>query len=434
VSLSSQSLPAGFADGRDGTAAVERNVPRFIALICVLPLFAQSFYYLLPVAPLYYLSNAWPVVMAPAAAWALLRFQPQSRTIYFAWLAYAVGLTPLISMMQLGAGFFDALTTTVKVWPFTYYFSLLGLLFWLRPTRQQVERAVLGLGAATFVIMGLLWGLVPASWFTVDATNSKFFIYELERGNRIYMPMFFGYVLLFYLGRRLATRFQITAGGLIGVGFTLLVWINKQRTSIVGAALVVAIAACPRRWRKVVFIFGAAALFVAMPFLLAGVGSGLVESLGNSLFVRQQSLTAAVDYLGDDPLRWVFGVGGTTRFSTVTLGNIFKTEQFFLADLGWLGVVFEFGIVGAVLVAVLYGNGLLVTARAGAGGDHFLQALSSYILFMIMTSTIYSVVFVPGELATIVAMSEYLARYEPRFRRPGGALSESVALSPEGTR
>jgi hypothetical protein len=126
VSWPSQPLAARFADGRDGTAAVEPSVTRFVALICILPLFAQSFYYLLPVAPLYYLSKVWPVLMLPAAAWALTRLQLQSRTIYVIWLAYAIGLTPFISMMQLGAGFFDALTTTVKVWPFTYYFSLLG--------------------------------------------------------------------------------------------------------------------------------------------------------------------------------------------------------------------------------------------------------------------------------------------------------------------
>jgi hypothetical protein len=111
----SQPLAARFADGRDGTAAVEPSVTRFVALICILPLFAQSFYYLLPVAPLYYLSKVWPVLMLPAAAWALTRLQLQSRTVYVIWLAYALGLTPLISMMQLGAGFFDALTTTVKV-------------------------------------------------------------------------------------------------------------------------------------------------------------------------------------------------------------------------------------------------------------------------------------------------------------------------------
>ena len=68
---------------------------RFVVLICILPLFAQSFYYLLPVAPLYYLSKVWPVLMLPAAAWALTRLQLQSRTVYVVWLAYALGLTPL---------------------------------------------------------------------------------------------------------------------------------------------------------------------------------------------------------------------------------------------------------------------------------------------------------------------------------------------------
>ena len=98
MSWPSQPLAADFADRRDGTAAVERNATRFVALICILPLFAQSFYYLLPVAPLYYLSKVWPVLMLPAAAWALTRLQLQSRTIYVVWLAYALGLTPLISM------------------------------------------------------------------------------------------------------------------------------------------------------------------------------------------------------------------------------------------------------------------------------------------------------------------------------------------------
>jgi hypothetical protein len=433
MSWPSQPLAAGFADGRDGTAAVERNVTRFVVLICILPLFAQSFYYLLPVAPLYYLSKVWPVLMLPAAAWALTRLQLQSRTIYVVWLAYALGLTPLISMMQLGAGFFDALTTTVKVWPFTYYFSLLGVLCWLRPTGRQIERAVLGLGAATFVLMALLWVLVPASWYTVDATNSKFFIFEFERGNRIYMPMFFGYLLLFYLARRLSSRVRITTGAVIATGFALLLWINKQRTSIGGAALVVAVAACPARWRVLAFLGGAIALGAATAFTLAGPASGVVDSFGSSLSVRQQSLMAAIAYLGDDPLRWLFGVGATTRFSSVTLSDIFKSEQFYLADIGWVGVIFEFGVLGALLVAAVYGTGLVVTMRAGAGGDPFLQTLSSYVLFMIVTSAIYSVVFTPGELATVVAMSEYLARYAPGVPRRR-AISGFVALSPHGTR
>ena len=98
-----------------------------------------------------------------------------------------------------------------------------------------------------------------------------------------------------------------------------------------------------------------------------------------------------------------------------------------------VGVIFEFGVVGALLVAAVYGTGLVVTMRAGAGGDCFLQSLSSYVLFMIVTSAIYSVVFTPGELAVVVAMSEYLARYAPRVPRPR-AVSGFVALSPHETR
>jgi hypothetical protein len=434
VNWPSNPLAAGIADGRDGTAAAERNVWRFVAVACTLPLFAQSFYYLLPIAPLYYLSKVWPVIMLPAAAWALTRLQLQSRTIYVVWLAYALGLTPLISMMQLGAGFFDALTTTVKVWPFTYYFSLLGVLCWLRPTARLIERAVVALGVATFVLMAILWVLVPASWYTVDATNSKFFIYETERGNRIYMPMFFGYLLLFYLARRLSSRVRMVTGSMIVASFALLLWINKQRASIAGAALVVGITACPARWRRLAFIAGALVGLFAMAFALFGPSrGGVVDSFGNSLSVRQHSLMTAIEYLGDDPLRWLFGVGATTRFSSVTLADIFKSEQFYLADIGWVGVVFEFGVLGALLVAAVYGTGLVVTMRAGAAGDPFLQTLAGYVLFMIVTSAIYSVVFTPGELATVVAMSEYLARYAPGVPRPR-AVSGFVALSPHGTR
>jgi O-antigen ligase len=115
------------------------------------------------------------------------------------------------------------------------------------------------------------------------------------------------------------------------------------------------------------------------------------------------------------------------------LSDIFKSEQFYLADIGWVGVIFEFGILGALLVAAVYGTGLVVTMRAGAGGDPFMQALSSYVLFMIVTSAIYSVVFTPGELATVVAMSEYLARYAPRVPGPRAA-SGFVALSPHDMR
>ena len=113
---------------------------RFIALICILPLFAQSFYYLLPVAPLYYLSKVWPVLHAARRG-----VGPDAAAI-----AEPDGLRDLAGLCpRPDAAHLDdaarcgvlrrALTTTVKVWPFTYYFSLLGVLCWLRPTARQIS-------------------------------------------------------------------------------------------------------------------------------------------------------------------------------------------------------------------------------------------------------------------------------------------------------
>jgi hypothetical protein len=318
-----------------------------------------------------------------------------------------------MSMIHLGAGFFDSLMTTVKIWPFTYYFSLVGILVWLRPSPKQLESVILSLGIATFVAMAVMWVVVPASWYTIDATNSKLFIQEAERGNRIYMPMFFGYLLLFYFARRFANRQDVLSAAAILAGFALLIFVNKQRTSITAAALVVLVAACPSRWRRLAIAGACFAICagIAIIPLIPALGS-FTESLGNSLLIRQQSLDAAFDFLGDDPLRWLFGIGATTRFSSVRLADIFRNENFYLADIGWVGIVFEFGIAGAFLLAVVYGIGLITTSRAGAAGDNFfVQALSNYVMFMIVTSAVYSVVFTSGELATVVALSVYITRY-----------------------
>ena len=270
--------------------------------------------------------------------------------------------------------------------------------------------------------MALMWIAVPSGWYTIDATNSKFFIHEMERGNRIYMPMFFGYLLLFYFARRFANRRDLVSVVAILTSFALLLFINKQRTSITAAALVVLVAACPRHWRRLAIAGAcfAACVGIAIVPIIPALGS-FAELLGNSLMVRQQSLNAAIDFLGDDPLRWLFGIGATTRFSSVRLADIFRNENFYLADIGWVGVVFEFGIAGAFLLAVVYGMGLVTTSRAGAAsGNAFVQALGSYVLFMIVTSAVYSVVFTPGELATVVALSVYITEYAVRRDPYGG--------------
>ena len=63
------------------------------------------------------------------------------------------------------------MATTVKVWPFTYVFSLAAILAWARLDRATLRAQILGLGVGTFVLMGLLWITVPASAYAAPIST-----------------------------------------------------------------------------------------------------------------------------------------------------------------------------------------------------------------------------------------------------------------------
>ncbi|MFT0890943.1 hypothetical protein [Pseudochelatococcus sp. G4_1912] len=396
-----------------------RPAETFVAAAMILSLlfFGQVFYYLNQLEPLYYLSKAWPIIVLPMAA---LGMRPgvvgqaaiPLRWLFVAVLAYTIGITPLLSMLYLGNGLVDALLTTVKVLPLLFYPALVFQLAWLKPSARMLRKCVLGLGVMTFVLMVILWVTVPASWYSTDSATSKLLIYEFERGYRVSMPMFFGLLLIFYLGRQFAYTIRWYYILAIAVLFVLLFLIYKQRTTIAMAAIVVVLASCPEKWRRLAFAGGLLAAAGALVFVLvAPFMEQVTASLGASLLIRLDSLQRAITFIGDRPLNWLFGMGAVTRFSSVSMANILGSDYFFLADIGWVGVIFEYGIVGAVLIAALYIAAFLTADHAGReSGNAFALALSDYLLFMIFSSAVYSLVFVPGEMATVLALSVYLKK------------------------
>ncbi|BBK29638.1 hypothetical protein EDC65_0033 [Stella humosa] len=384
-------------------------------LLLVLPMFGQSFYYLLDFPIPYLLSKVWPFLMLPLSIYALVTYELPYKALFAALLAYVLGIAPLMGMLHLGNGFADALATTVKVWPFTHYFALAALLFWLRPTPRMVSRAFIILGVATYVGMWGLWILIPASWYGSDPSVGKLLPYEIERGYRIYMPMFFGILFLFYLARRFCQRWEWWILLLLLSGFGSLLYIYKQRTSILAALIVVSVgivSSTRGRLRRFLVAISLTAAACAVLVVAGTFFDNVVQSFGGSLSVRLRSIDRAINFLGDDPLRWMFGVGATTRLGAITLADIFNDHQFYLADIGWLGIVFEYGVLSAFLLAGVYLAGLLFTWKtARSSGDPLLRALADYTFFLFLTSTVYSFVFTPGELATIVAFAAYLQRY-----------------------
>ena len=403
---------------------------RFWVLLGLLPLFGQSFQYVVDVPPAYFLTKAWPLLVLPMAFWAFGRLQPPYRVILLATMVWTFAITPLIGVFELGDDIGAAVATTVKVWALTTALSACAVFAALRTRPETLTRAVLALGVATFAIMTLLWVLTPRSLFDNGLTQTKLFLYDQQRGYRIYMPMFFGLMLIFALNRSFWMRPRLWKPLAIAVCFVLLLAIFKQRTVIGGAAVVVVVGGVLslRRWRFPLLAGLALALLACAPVIWSYAQSdSLARSLGGSLTMRQMEISKALDFLNAEPHRWLFGAGSATRVGDVSLAQIVGARGFFLADLGWLGVTFEYGAVGVLLLLLLHLAGLRITWRAARLGDPVARASFDYVLYIVLVSPILPVTFAPGELCTCMGMAFW---YLHQGRRPPAP----VVVTPSSTK
>jgi hypothetical protein len=415
---------------------------RAVLLWGVLPLFGQVFQYVVDVGPLYGLSKVWPLLVAPWAVLGLVRLELPYRMLFVVLQAYVFGLTPILSMVQLGNGFVDALMTTAKVWSFSFFFSLSAILMMLRPSAERLRRVMVGLGVATFVLLVLLWEVMPASAYMSNTLGStRVFLWDVERGYRIMMPIFFGLWLIFYLNRSFWVRPRVWKAAAIVLCFWLLVTIYKERAAIGAAGLVVMFGAVMslRRWRLVAMAAGAAVLALGVAvFVLGQHAATLQQNLGGSLSVRQNTVAIAFRFIGDDPLRWLLGVGGITRFGSVNFVTLFGDPNFFLTDIGWLGIVFEYGALGATLIAATYLAGARLALGAARPGDPFSQACGDHAVYLLVVSAAYSAVYAPGELGTVMALAWYARELAVRgygaaqSGRPSPRQAAAASMAPSG--
>lgn len=402
---------------------------RMIPLLLVLPMFAQIFQYMIDINSLYLLSKAWPVLMLPLAFYGMIALRTPFAGIYTMVLLYGMGATPVLSMLWLGNSMGDAIVNSVKIWSLTYYFSLIGLLVLMAPTPDVIIKAINRLGVLTVVVMWVLWFTVPASWYSGNPHVSRLFLAEYERGNRIYIFMTFAWLSMFYTLARMLERPKLWHPIWIGIVVATEILLFKERMAMASSLLVMAgmvIFRLPPLWKSIAMASGIAGGALGAVVLVLKAEK-LAASLGGSLSIRQHSMALLQAYLGDQPLRWVFGAGAASRVGSVNMAKIIGRADFFLADLGWAGIIFEFGVFGAVLLLMLYLLPLFWGWRQPAAPDPrsraMIGALVTYIAFLVVCTAIYSPVYTPGELASVTAILVYMT-----------AISRKGAESPKETR
>jgi hypothetical protein len=301
----------------------------------------------------------------------------------------------------------------VKLLPMLYFFSFLGLLLLLQPTLREIMASFLICGFATFAALLILTAVVPAKWYSghYELGGSEGTLFSSDnRGTRIRMPMYFGLIAIFYFYRRFLRQPRLTPLLFAVAGFVITLSIVKTRAMLVGIAGVVAINAvlASRGVVRMLVVLSAPVALIGL-FSTGYLASMFKTDASSGFSLRWVTVVKASNFLGADALRWILGVGTISPTSKDSLASYFD-HFFFLADITWLGIVFEFGIIGALLFVFYEVRGIVFfqrTLKPRIQSD-FLASLSDYLLYVLLISNLYPPSLTPGETAVILAVFTYV--------------------------
>lgn len=391
-------------------AAVRSSRLRVAALVALLPLFGQTFHYMKDLPPLWALSKVFPIISLPLA---LPLFARERLPLLSGWLGaflWLVLVSSFIGIFTFDQDMLRGLTAQVKLLPMLYVFSFLGYLLLLRPTVQEIGAAFLWCAALTFLVLVVLWAFAPQSWYISEYQFGDAPLLSADdRGNRIRMPMYFGMIALFALFRNVSARRDLRSAILIVIILAIIVGIVRTRALVLATLATLAViafqAASPRRRIAVVIAAGLIGLvLLQIPYV-----SSVFDTTSASGFdVRWTTIVKAREFLGDSVWRWLFGVGTISSLDPAGLPRFFN-HFFFLADIAWLGIIFEFGLIGAGLILFLLVRTFVFAQGVSRSIDApILFGLRDYVLFTILISSVYSTMTLqPGEIAVIAATMVY---------------------------
>jgi hypothetical protein len=394
-----------------------------VGLCLILPFFGQTFHYIKVIMPLWALSKAWPIITLPLALRLFAGPRPEgSRQVVltFVWLLL---IPSFISQTTFNQNVIAALPAQVKLLPILYFFSFLALLRWADPAPAELERTVVVLALASFAILVVIWALAPQAAYVAhyDAGDAPLLASD-ARGNRIRLPMFYGMIGLLYAFRRFTQTWNWRWLAVWAAGFGLMYGLVRMRTYILGMAVMAGFTLFRQASPKARF-----GLIALIPFaLLALFQTPMMASIFSTdkayaFDVRYISTMKAIAFLGTDPMRWIFGAGTLSPVDPSAMMTYFN-HFFFLADITWMGVIFEFGLVGAVLIMALPLRAIWMMQRLRAQEDTPLNgALQDYLLYCVLVSEMFPLTMAPGEVTMIMAIAvwrlEKVWRAKPLWRR-----------------
>ncbi|MEK6697992.1 MAG: hypothetical protein AABZ10_03010 [Nitrospirota bacterium] len=384
-----------------------------LALLALWFLFAfQIFYYAIDIFPLYVLSK----ILLPASALFisyllalgfLLRGSAYPHSIFLSGIfLFLVPLSALMSYINFSQPFLQGVAAQIKLMPIFFYFLSLTVFKKLHVGGKDLTYSLIILGIVSLSVyysVHLFFDM-----FRWSSDESRVVIYDTVRGYRLNLPVVFIVILIFYLYRRFIEERRLIYVLFLAPAIFYLVVFWKQRFELLGIFLTLLLISAKAFTRRPVTVMMFVSLAGSILFSFLRIDYFHGEILSHSVILRMGTIETIIHVLSENWMNVLFGVGNLLGTEDLNFRSLYGSN-FWPSDVGWLGIIFEFGITGTLLFAYIYI--LLIRNSYRYAADEtpaIIMALRDYVYMTILISPLIpSLPYLMGVYTTTLAIFVY---------------------------
>lgn len=343
----------------------------------------------------------------------LLRFRPLPKYSYFLifFFLFLSVISTITSSIHFGQPAFYGFIGQFKLLGVFYFFLALWALKFFRANLHDIEGMLICLAIISLVSFSLVHFFVDPKELYTKGGN---LILKDSKGYRFKFQDIFIVIYLFYNLRKFIYRKNKLFSGLLIVLIILyLIFFQQERAELLSILIVLC-------WRlltksssaiKAAYIFLTAAILIWVlwqPNLYSDVISNIDFS---SLNAREHTFEICYHFISSSFYNLMSGAGNLNSIWKNGFTRMYGTN-FFLADIGWVGITFEFGLIGALLCLYLYIKVIRETEKtATVYQSPMLYAIADYLTVRLILS-IFSphIPYFVGIYTSILAIDLYLLK------------------------
>lgn len=318
-------------------------------------------------------------------------------------------LSIIFSYLRFGQPLMFGLAAQLKIFTVFYFFLIFHLLNKMNIEPVRIQNIFIGLGMISiFIYFYINLTLDPKSVWTKESS----IVVSDTKGFRFRFKSVFICILLFqsvyHLLNKSGNKIRYFIFAIVGLLYFVV--FAKQRVELIAILLVLTFMLLKSKSRALrLLTFSSASVVV---FLIIGSLDEIFLSLfpnKTNLGVRGNSIADVVDFISNNDFSVIFGSGSLYSGWNQGFSAAFG-DNFFVSDIGWVGVLFESGLIGVFLVLGLY----YVTYKSINSAIKvcdlpLLHAFKYYVICrFIMSIVVPTLPFYTGMFAAIIGISIYL--------------------------